>query len=306
MSYVISFFRNKWTKIGFSALSLGYGFFVIWLAWLTFTYHLVPTNPVSLFSLYLMINVMFGVVMIYTRKQIATQIVACLLHPCILVMLIFAYGNLFLLIPVFAISTVVFFAAGSPESLKTILGTIYLILFVLTILGYLTLQAFSITDNIFSVNLDLRNERYIHSEDETYRLVMYIDKDNKEHRMVNFVVEFTGDDLSLPFLNGEKYAGSTHILRQRLTRSFEIEWNNENKLTIILYTEQLDGEPVREELIVEWLSDTVLVVGDDVRNAPDFEKPDRINDDTFANETEIFIPPPTMTVGTTTPPPANE
>ncbi|MCL2694046.1 MAG: hypothetical protein FWE60_02940, partial [Oscillospiraceae bacterium] len=215
MSHVISFFKNKWTKLGFSAVSLGYGFFMVWLAWLSFSFYLVPTNAVSLFAFYLLINVLFGTVMIYTRKEIATQITACLLHPCILVMLVFAFGNWFLLVPVFVVSTIVFFAAGSAESLKTVLGTIYLILFVLTVLGYLTLQIFSI--NPFPVNLDLRDPDYLYSKDGTYRLVRYIDRENVENRTVSYYVEFTGDDIKLPFLDGERYFNSRKILTQRLT-----------------------------------------------------------------------------------------
>jgi len=277
MNAIISFFRNKWTKLGFSAISLGYLFFMIWMAWLTLSFHLVPTNPVSLFSLYLLINVLFGTVMIYTRKQIATQITACLLHPCILVMLVFAFGNWFLLIPVFAVSTIVFFAAGSPESLKTILGTIYLILFVLTVLGYLTLQIFGITESIFDVNLALRSPRedYLYSTQGTYRLVTYIDRENKENRTISYFVEFTGDDLKLPFLEGERYVNSRKILTQRLANKSEVEWLTDNKLLI-------DGQ-VRDISI-------------------DASEIEEAEEDDFSGEAAILIPPPTMTRVTTTPP----
>jgi hypothetical protein len=275
MSYVIAFFRNKWTKIGFSALSLGYGFFVIWLAWLVYSFHLVPTNPVSLFSLYLMINVLFGTVMVYTRKEIATQVVACMLHPCILVMLVFAFGNWWLLVPVFIISSVVFFAAGSPESLKTILGTIYLILFVLTVLGYMTLQIFSI-NIIHATNIELRSPDYLYSTNSTYRLVKYIDKENVQNRNVNYFIEFAAGDIKLPFLEGERQAGSILILSQGYERNPH----------------------------VEWISDTEVFADGRVYIAPDFKPRDENDDDDFMNETEIFLPPGERTQATTTPPPA--
>ncbi|MCL2637320.1 MAG: hypothetical protein FWD48_03020 [Oscillospiraceae bacterium] len=293
LNKTLSFFKNKWTKIGFSALSLGYGFFMLWLAWLTFTFHLVPTNTVSLFSLYLLINVLFGTVMIYTRKQVATQITACLLHPCILVMLIFAFGDLYLLIPVFAVATIVFFAAGTPESLKTILGTVYLILFVLTILGYLTLQIFAITSNIFPVNLDLRSETYIYSSDDSYRLVMYIDKEDKEHRTVTFHAEFTEGDTHLPFLVGEKYANSTRIYQQRLPRDFEIDVVSENMLVIKEF--EIDSDTGRRILVgekeVEWLTADKISISGTVFTAPDFISPvheGREEEEWFSGETMPF------------------
>jgi hypothetical protein len=302
MNAIISFFKNKWTKISFSAISLGYGFFMVWLAWLVFSFHLVPTNPVSLFSLYLLINVLFGTVMIYTRKQIATQIAACLLHPCILVMLVFAFGNWFLLIPVFAVSTIVFFAAGSPESLKTVLGTIYLILFVLTVLGYLTLQIFSI--NIFSVNLELRCSGnrlnmsddlhirdngscpcgHIHySEDQKYRLVTYTDKENKENRTISYFIEFTGDDIQLPFLYGERYSNGRKILTQRLANEPRVYWvRGLSHSKSMLY---VDGRHM--DVSTETVQEIEEV----------YE---------FSNETEIFIPSAPMTTVTTTPPPGGD
>jgi hypothetical protein len=294
LNKIASFFKNKWTKIGFSALSLGYFFFMLWLAWLTFTFHLVPTNPVSLFSLYLLINVLFGTVMIYTRKQVATQITACLLHPCILVMLVFAFGDLYLLVPVFAVATIVFFASGTPESLKTILGTVYLILFVLTILGYLTLQIFAITSNFFPVNLELRSDTYIYSKDESYRLVMYIDKEDKEHRTITYHAEFTGDDIQLPFLNGERYAGSTRILQQRLPRDFEIEVVSDNMLVIKEFenNEATGRRMVASEKEVEWLTAHELRFQGErsIRRAPDFLLPmqESEDNDRFSGETIPF------------------
>ncbi|MCL2109562.1 MAG: hypothetical protein FWH20_09505, partial [Oscillospiraceae bacterium] len=274
MTKVISFFKNKWTKIGFSALSLGYGFFMVWLSWLTGSFYLTPTNPAGLFSLFMLINILFGAAMIYTRKEIATQIAACLLHPCILIMLVFAFGNWYLLIPVFVISTVVFFAAGSPESLKTVLGTIYLILFVLTALGYLTLQTFGIFNNIFPVDLELRDPNYELSTDGTYRLVRYIDKETKQSRTVSFYVEFTADDLSLPFLEAEKYTGATFITTRRLANEPE----------------------------VFWLSDTELYVDGRVEDVTELNDSGGLDDDDDEfdfGETVIWEPPPELTAANT-------
>ncbi|MDR2532201.1 MAG: hypothetical protein LBC82_05090 [Oscillospiraceae bacterium] len=301
---IVWFFRNKWTKIGFSALSLGYGFFMLWLAWLTFSFYLVPTNPVSLFALYLLINVLFGAVMIYTRKEIATQITACLLHPCILIMLVFAFGEWFLLMPVFVTATVVFFVAGTPESLKTVLGTIYLILFVLTTLGYLTLQTFAITSYIFPVNLELRSDIYIYSTDNSYRLVLYIDKEKKEHRTIAYHAEFTGDDMSLPFLNCERYNNSTEIQRIRLPNDFEIERVSDNKLIIREYGIDPDSgiRIIEGEKLVEWTREGRVRIDGTNFDAPDFKSPVQQQEDNFTSETVPLLPGGDVTRGTTTPP----
>jgi len=232
MEHVLNFFKNKWTKLGFSVLSIGYGAFMIWLAWLTFSFHLVPTNPVSLFALYSLINILFGVVMVYTRRQVATQIVACLLHPCILVMLFMVFGNWFLLIPPFVVSTIVFFSSRSAEALKTILGTIYLILFIVAALAYMTLQRFGILASVFPVDLTLRNPDYAYSANNTYRLVTYTDPETKDDRNIKFYIESVGDDIKLPFLECERYINGVHVLTQRLANNPRVYWLDDTKLYI--------------------------------------------------------------------------
>lgn len=277
MDKLVAFFQNKWTKFGFSFLTVGYGAFLLWLAWLVFTHHLVPTNPVSLFALYLFINVMFGVLMIYTRGQFITQLVACLLHPCILAMLILAYGNWFLLIPPFAVATVVFFAVRSSETLKTILGTVYLILFVLGVIGYHTLQIFSI--NPFKIDIALRSDEYLYSPGKTYRVVKYIAPEDKENRTVSYYVEYAEMDLHLLFLDCERFYGAAQLHTARYDKQPEIKWLDDTRLL-------LDGR-IRD------VTQKDLTVGDD-------------DEDGFSGETAIFTTSGEMTKATTTTPEPEE
>lgn len=267
MDKVLSFFKNRWTKLGFSLLSIGYGAFLVFLAWLTFSHYLVPTNPASLFTLYLFINVIFGIIMIYTRRQVITQIIACFLHPCILVTLIFAFGNWYLLVPPFIISTVVFFAAASSETLKTVLGTIYLIFFVIGVLGYLTLQTFTI--KIFEVDLNLRSSDYLYSPDKNYRVVKYIDSESKENRMIVYYVEPANEDLHLWFLDCEMFYSGVKIHATRYENQPDVKWLSDNKLLI-------DGK------VKDILAGAEIIEDDE-------------EEDDFSGETAILTSPVSMT-----------
>jgi hypothetical protein len=232
MERVLSFFKSRWTKLGFSLLSPLYGGFCIWLAWLTFTHFLVPTNPVSLFSLYLFINVVFGGLMIYTRRQILTRIVACVLHPCVMVMLVFAFGNWYLLIPPFVVATIVFFASGSGETLKIVLGTLYLLAIVVEILAYLVMQSLTIELPIDMMELDmnLRQPDYAYSPDGRYRLVKYIDDPDKDKRKVKYYVEPAYEDIELPFLECEMFAGCEKILTSPLDANAQVRWVDNTRI----------------------------------------------------------------------------
>jgi hypothetical protein len=235
------FFGNKWTKFGFSFVSLGYLYFLGWVAWITFGFYFVLDNAVALFFVYSFINVLFAITMIYTRKKIITQTVTLFMHPMILVMLIYGFGNWFLILPVFVTATVIFFASGANESLKIILGTIYMILFVLAFLAYITFQTMSIPIP-HKMNLELREypsveiaytPRPTTENPAPFRLVAYVDPETKENRTANYFVERTDLDISLWNLRLERTFGSTSTgAAIRYGIDFELKWLAPNELLI--------------------------------------------------------------------------
>jgi hypothetical protein len=202
---VFAFFSNKWTKFGFSFVSAGYLWFLGWVAWLTFNHHFVFENAAAVFLLYTFINVMFTVVMIYTKRCIITRIVTLFMHPFILVMLIYGFGNWYLLLPAFIAATVVFFASGANESLKVILGTIYMILFVLAFLAYVTVEMLTIPIP-YKMDLELRTaELQVNSESDTFRVVAYVsDPGGQSRRTASFFIERTDLDLELWNMTAER------------------------------------------------------------------------------------------------------
>ncbi|MDR0222963.1 MAG: hypothetical protein LBI38_05470 [Oscillospiraceae bacterium] len=236
LNKIFAFFGNKWTKLGFSLLSLGYGAFLARVAWLTFAYYFVYENPAALFLLYLFINIIFGIAMIYTRKQILTQIVVGFMHPFILVMLIFGFGNWYLVAPAFVTATVVFFASGVNESLKVILGTTYMIIFFLAVLGYLTLEMLTIRIPV-PVDMDFsqRDGNYTEyakggGEIGPYRLVAYVDPETDDNRFATYYIEATGRDKKYPFLVCERVLGCVKAGTVKYSSNPDIRWVADDKL----------------------------------------------------------------------------
>lgn len=236
MDKVLGFFRNKWLKFGVSFLSIGYAAFLVFIAWLSFAFYLVPTNSESLFALYLFVNVIFGALMIYTRKQFVTQLVACISPIIAFAILIIAFGQWFLIAPPVIVCLVVFFAVGSSETIKTVLGTIYLILFVVGSLAYLTLMYFNLTltSLLSDVNYDmkLRSDDVYYSTKGTYRLVQYIDDESKERRTVTYCVEQTEKDMHLWFVDCYCTYGAKRILVTVYTNNPDHKWVADDKLMI--------------------------------------------------------------------------
>jgi len=238
LNKIFLFFGNKWTKLGFSLLSLGYGAFLGLVAWLTYAYYFNYRNPAALFFMYVFINVLAAIIMIYTRRQVITQIVALFMHPCILVMLVFGFGNWYLIIPPFVAATVIFFASGANETLKVILGTVYMIIFVLAVIGYLTIQKLAIQ---IPGKMDFSARQYPEvavdykkkgDAPAKYRLVMYVEPENKPNRVAAYYVERAELDREYWFVKCERVAGCEKVASIRLSVNPVIKWEAENVLMI--------------------------------------------------------------------------
>ena len=250
LNKMFAFFTNKWTRLCFSFISVGYLWFLGWVAWLTFAYHFnfSDGNPAAVFFLYTFINIMFAVVMIYTRRQILTKIVSLLLHLFVLIILIYGFGNWFLILPPFLTASVVFFASGASESLKVVLGTIYMILFVLSFLAYVTLQNLNIQIP-FKMELHLREypavaieykDSVLNGKPKPFRLVAYVDPETKVTRTMVCYIERTDLDVNMWNLKCERVFGSVKVGALKLENEYELIWKAPDKLWFDQQLKEID------------------------------------------------------------------
>ncbi|MCL2755289.1 MAG: hypothetical protein FWD35_06215 [Oscillospiraceae bacterium] len=273
---LLRFFSNKWTRRGFALISVGYLAFLAWVSWLTFAYYLVYDNAVSLFILYCFVNVLFAAVMIYTRKNAVTKLCVLLMHPLIIVMLVYGFGDLYLLLPPFIAATVIFFASGMNESLKVILGTTYMILIVLAILTYITLSRLTIPipakmDNALrqEPNVGIAYNAAAHDFSDNngqppFRLVAYVNT-QRQNPTVTFYVERTDLDRDYGNFTAQRTFGSVRAGAIGYTRDYDgqqtviweiphvIEWTAPNKLMLDRRLLEIDenGEFIAGDIIEE-------------------------------------------------------
>lgn len=236
MDKVLDILRNKWVKLGVSVLSLGLPVFIFYIDWLAFAYYLEPVNNVPLFLLYVLVNFVFAGIMFYTRNQIITRIVVCFTPILAFVLLIIAFGQWYLIVPPIVICTFTFLAAGTNETLKTILGTVYLLMFVVGTLVYLTMLHFNLTVRTFlqisECDISKRSEKYSYSPDNTYRIVMYVDDAGNERSLTTYYIEKTEDDIKFPYLNCYKHLYSQKVLVTMDQASVVYKWLNNDDLYI--------------------------------------------------------------------------
>lgn len=248
MDKLVAFFKNVWFRRGVAIASWGYTGFMIWVAWLCYAYYMEFENPTPAFVLYLFINVSAMGLMILSRKQVITQVNSYILPPIVFLVTFFGFGNWFVVIPPMVVMLVLFFVNTSNETLKTVLGTMYLLVFVIGIVGHIGVTRFIGEITFVGPYLSTRDLNYEQfSSDGEYRLVRYLE--NKPDRnTMKYYVEYTGDDVKLPMGTAKKVLGCKPIhtaAYTSLSQNF-VEWkirkiNGKDTEMLII-----DGTSVRE------------------------------------------------------------
>ncbi|MCM1335284.1 MAG: hypothetical protein NC084_03885 [Bacteroides sp.] len=292
MEKVLEFFKNKWIKRAVSILSLGFPAFLVFLDWLAFAYSLEPTNPVPLFLLYMLVNFIFGGLFFYTRKQLATRFAVVISPLLVFILMIAGFGNWYMIVPPFVICFFGFLACGAGETLKTVLGTIYLLMFVVGALVYLTLLHFNLTPQklLFREFCDLsqRSTDYVYSTEGSYRLVRYIDQKNSDRVTVRYYVEDTSYDYHLWYLDCYRHFDSLKVLVTVRRDTIGYEWRSDTELYIdervkdipeLFEKQRLENSGEDEDETAETTSAVKkpIVFDDEKEDDPDGE--DRADDD---------------------------
>lgn len=235
MNKVLEIINNVWFKRGVSVLSLVYMGFVAFMGWLSMAYFMEPEHESSLFLLYLFINLLFGGLMFFSRKQLLTQLSAMLTPVFAFIILIFSFGNWYFIVPPIVICVAIFFLCGAGETVKTVLGTIYLIMYVIGILVYLTIDELFGSISLVDTDPTERSKEYLVSPNEEYRIVKYIDDDNDnnvDRKTIKCYVEKTADDVFLPFVKFRYIIGAQHIVTSVFDKPAKVEWKAPDKLYV--------------------------------------------------------------------------
>ena len=213
MDILTSFFKNVWVKRGVAVLCWGYTGLLAWLAWLNFAFFLEYENPTSLFVLYVFINVAALGLMIYTRRQVITQVNIMIMPPILFISFFLAFGSWYMLLPPICVIVAMFFISRANETLKTVLGTMYLLMYVVGAAAYITMTLLMGRLSLTGVDLQLRDTNYeVLSSDENYRIVRYVDKPNGERRTASYYVEDTTRDMKIPFGSAKRVLGCGWVL----------------------------------------------------------------------------------------------
>ena len=85
--------------------------------------------------------IFFGAIMLFTRRQIITRIVIMISMPFYMPVILFNYKHLVLLVPLAVMVVITYLASGTSEGPKTILGAVFLMMYVLGTFVFMTVQS---------------------------------------------------------------------------------------------------------------------------------------------------------------------
>ena len=234
MDKVISFLKNVWFRRGVALICWGYTAFLAWIAWLCMGYYFVLEQQAPVFILYLFVNLAAMGLLLFTRKQLITQINTFIMPIISLLILIFGFGHWFIVIPPAAVMVVAFLAARSNETLKTVFGTLYLLFFVIGIAAYIAIEMFMGSITFTDVDLSRRDPTYEYvSETGDYRIVRYL-QESGTRKTVSYYIETTTDDVKIPLGICKKVFGCKHL--------HTAEYKTLNEDIVRWGTEKIDGE----------------------------------------------------------------
>ncbi|HAM69763.1 MAG TPA: hypothetical protein DCP68_09170 [Ruminococcus sp.] len=211
-----------------SFLSLLYFKGVLRLAYYSMFYRLdIPEESKKTYCfLVTLVCIFFGAVMLFTRRQIVTRVVIMCAMPFYLPIILFNYQHLVLLVPLMIMVVITFLASGSGEGVKTILGAVFLSLYILGAFVFMTVQSLlrpAIEETVIKRDVTPKGAF-------RYSVVQVLDQGNG-----NTYVSIEPNTADIDYSHSKWYAKgfAKEVYQERpLSEKFKIEWKTQTRSEI--------------------------------------------------------------------------
>ncbi len=211
-----------------SFLSLLYFKGVLRLAYYSMFYRLeIPEESKKTYCfLVTLVCIFFGAVMLFTRRQIVTRVVIMCAMPFYLPILLFNYQHLVLLVPLMLMVVITFLASGSGEGVKTILGAVFLSLYILGAFVFMTVQSLlrpAIEETVIKRDVTPKGAF-------RYSVVQVLDQGNG-----NTYVSIEPNTADIDYSHSKWFAKgfAKEVYQERpLSEKFDIEWKTQTRSEI--------------------------------------------------------------------------
>lgn len=136
------FLSNIWLKRAVSVFNIVYFAVITLMTYATFLYDMEFTEgkKITFFTVYVITSALFLLLMFYTKDQVVSKVIGLFMLPVVFFLILFNMSNWILIIPPFISAVIMFFAVANNETVKVVFGTLYLLLYVLGLVGYFVLN----------------------------------------------------------------------------------------------------------------------------------------------------------------------
>ena len=235
-----SLLSNKYVRFGISCFSVLYLILIAALAVWSFLYEIVFTSPAAFYTFYIILSAIFGVLMFLTKNQVVTRIISMVILLPTFFLLLFNTGEPLLFVPPLVVGVIMFFACGSSDTAKVLLGSLYILMFVMGIAGYTIISTLfggsavetrlddTVTDPEITSLYDMDKINQLNansvSPDGKYRYYIIDVQDNDRGKVI-IVVEPNDMDIHYRFFDLIE-AGYTSRIAKYATRGVtpDVEW----------------------------------------------------------------------------------
>lgn len=164
----------------------------------------------------------FGMLLLFTRRQIITRIVIVLAMPFYFPIFLFNYRNLVLIIPLAVLIVVTYLASGAGEGPKTILGALFLTYYILGAFLYFVVQgvlAPAVTETVIARDV---------SPNGSYRYSIVQQIDQADGNTYVYIEPNTKDIISKHAIWYAKGLGR-NVYHVRPLDTFQYEWSTQTR-----------------------------------------------------------------------------
>ena len=199
MEKIKKILTNKWFILAISILCGIYTLCLGYFAYAVFFYDIVYTDKVTFAIVYAAFSLVSALFFYYTRKSFVTCIIGMINMVVFFPTLLMDWGNWPLLIPAAMVTVFGFFCCKMNDTVKTVFGTIFLLLYVLGgIVFFLIMNVFRVT----TVDTLLTPQGGLVSPSENFRCYV-LDVQNKSSGKVAVYIEPNKLDKDLKFIKLE-------------------------------------------------------------------------------------------------------
>lgn len=249
---------NIWVKRAVGVFNLVYFAVIGLLTYATFEYELEFTEgqEQSFFTVYVAASFIFLLLMIYSRDVFITKLTSVLLVLVVFFLLLFNMYDWILVVPPLVVAIVMFFVAGTHETVKVVVGTIYLLMYVLGLVAYFVFnmlfggtstltelnaslvdrnaEVYSLYKPQYTKMCDVTRDENVLSPDGKFRIVLY-DVQNSDKGGVNICVIPNGQDIKLRFFT-LKQKGIRKTISNKGIRGTvpDVGWTKEDDGTLVV------------------------------------------------------------------------